>query len=382
MFDWSDLKYFLAVAREGSSLAAARALRVNQSTVHRRLLELEKRLGCPLVERRPSGHRLTEYGKELQPYAECVEQAANALRRHAETFDKDMRGTVRLTCATTIAHRLMRSELLDKFQKRYPGIKIELLMIDRVLDLSIVGICWVSAWLITSPNGHVLIDTLYGPFTGQMLGNIRATGFDPKDIKLVVVTHGHFDHAGGIGQLKSELAPGTRFAMTQEGWREGAEDSVSHPRFPWKMIEPDIVLTDGQTIAVGDVAIQAFETPGHSMGTASFAFDARDGARTYRAFTVGGLGLNRIRGPEQVEAFIASLKRIRTLTQDGARPVELHLTTHGFATGLNEAKDRLKTRKAGDPHPLVDLPGFRRQLDDFQAGAEKRLVVERQKKAK
>ena len=244
-----------------------------------------------------------------------------------------------------------------------------------------VGICWVSAWLITSPNGHVLIDTLYGPYTGQMLGNIRAVGFDPKDIKLVVVTHGHFDHAGGIGQLKSELAPGTRFAMTKEGWREGAEDSVSHPRFPWKMIEPDIVLTDGQTVTGGDVAIQAFETPGHTMGTASFAFDARDGARTYRAFTVGGLGLNRIRGPEQVEAFIASLERIRALTQDGARPVELHLTTHGFSTGLTEAKDLLRTRKPADPHPLVDLPGFRKQLDELQAGAEKRLVVERQKKA-
>ena len=80
-----------------------------------------------------------------------------------------------------------------------------------------VGICWVSAWLITSLNGHVLIDTLYGPYTSQMLSNIRALGFDPKDIKLVVVTHGHFDHAGGIGQLKSELAPGTRFAMTNEG---------------------------------------------------------------------------------------------------------------------------------------------------------------------
>jgi metallo-beta-lactamase class B len=213
-----------------------------------------------------------------------------------------------------------------------------------------------------------------------MLGNIRALGFDPKDIKLVVVTHGHFDHAGGIGQLKSELASGTRFAMTREGWREGAEES-SHPRWPWAMIEPDIVLTDGQTVTGGDIAIQAFETPGHTMGTASFAFDARDDGRTYRAFTVGGLGLNRIRGPEQVEAFIASLRRIRTLTQDGARPVELHLTTHGFLTGLNEAKDLLKTRKATDPHPLVDLPGFRKQLDEVQAGAEKRLVVERQKKA-
>jgi metallo-beta-lactamase class B len=244
-----------------------------------------------------------------------------------------------------------------------------------------VGICWVSAWLITSPKGHVLIDTLYGPYTSQLLENIRTLGFDPKEIKLVVVTHGHVDHAGGIGQLKSELAPGTRFAMTKEGWREGAEES-SHPRWPWLMIEPDIVLTDGQSVTGGDVAIQAFETPGHSMGTASFAFDARDGARTYRAFTVGGLGLNRIRGPEQVEAFIDSVKRIRTLTQDGTRPVELHLTTHGFSTGLNEAKELLRTRKPTDPHPLVDLLGFRKQLDELQAGAEKRLVVERQKQAK
>ena len=244
-----------------------------------------------------------------------------------------------------------------------------------------VGICWVSAWLITSPKGHVLIDTLYGPYTSQLLENIRTLGFDPKDIKLVVVTHGHVDHAGGIGQLKSELALGTRFAMTKEGWREGAEES-SHPRWPWVMIEPDIVLTDGQSVTGGDVVIQAFETPGHSMGTASFAFDARDGARAYRAFTVGGLGLNRIRGPEQVEAFIDSVKRIRTLTQDGTRPVELHLTTHGFSTGLNEAKDLLRTRKPTDPHPLVDVAAFRKQLDDLQAGAEKRLAVERQKQAK
>lgn len=208
----------------------------------------------------------------------------------------------------------------------------------------------------------MLIDTLYGPYTSQLLENIRTLGFEPKDIKLVVVTHGHVDHAGGIGQLKSELAPEARFAMTKEGWREGAEES-SHPRWPWVMIEPDIVLTDGQTVTGGNIAIQAFETPGHTMGTASFAFDAHDGVRTYRAFTVGGLGLNRIRGPEQVEAFIASVtsvKRIRTLTQDGTRPVELHLTTHGFSTGLTEARELLKTRKPADPHPLVDLPGFRK----------------------
>jgi metallo-beta-lactamase class B len=251
-----------------------------------------------------------------------------------------------------------------------------------------VGICWVSAWLLSSSQGHVLIDTLYEEYTEQLLANIRALGLDPKDIKLVVITHGHLDHVGGAARLKSVLETGTRFAMTKEGWREAAEAaalSAARPK-PWTMIEPDIVLSDGQTVTGGGVAIQAFETPGHTMGTASFAFDARDGGRVYRAFTVGGLGLNAIRGPDQVEAFIASVKRIRTLTHEGARPVELHLTTHGFSTygfsmGLAEAKDRLKTRKSADPHPLVDLSGFRGQLDDLQAKAEKRLVVERQKKA-
>jgi metallo-beta-lactamase class B len=245
-----------------------------------------------------------------------------------------------------------------------------------------VGICWVSAWLITSPRGHVLIDTLYGPYTEVLLDNIRRLGHDPKDIKLVVMTHGHFDHAGGAARLKAVLDPQTRFAMTLEGWREALESAAQSTGRPnaWTMIERDIVLQDGQTLTGGDIGVQAYETPGHTMGTASFAFDARDGARSWRAFTVGGLGLNAIRGPEQAEAFIASLKRIRALTEDKLRPVELHLTTHPFATRLTESKELLKTRKPAEPHPLVDLPGFRQQLDALQKGAEERLVIERQKK--
>ena len=246
-----------------------------------------------------------------------------------------------------------------------------------------VGVCWVSAWLITSPRGHVLIDTLYGGYTDTLIENIRALGFDPKDIKLVAITHGHRDHAGGAAKLKQALQPGTRFAMSSEGWREAADTAAKSAGTPgaWTMIERDVVLADGETVSGGDIALQSFDTPGHTMGTVSFAFDARDGARTWRAFAIGGLGLNAVKGPEQVEAYISSLKRVRALIEDKARPIEFHLPTHPFITGLTEAKDLLASRKPGDPHPLVDLPGFRQQVDYLQEQAERRLVVEREKKS-
>lgn len=244
-----------------------------------------------------------------------------------------------------------------------------------------VGICWVSAWLVTSPQGHILIDTLYGRFTEQLLQNVRTAGFDPKDIKLVLITHGHFDHAGGAVRLKQEL-PSARFAMTEEGWREAAQSAAQSAGRPdaWTMIAPEAVLADGQTLKVGDMAIQAFATPGHTMGTASFAFDVQDAGKTYRAFTVGGLGLNAIRGPEQVEAFIASLQRIRGMVDDPRQPITVHLTTHPFSNGLTESKNLLRARKPGDAHPLVDPAGFRQQLVELQAGAEKRLAEEKAKK--
>ncbi len=77
-FDWDDLKHLLAVARHGSTLAAGRALGLDQSTVQRRLTELERRFGQPLVQRQPSGYRLTEFGLTLLPHAEQVEQAIAA----------------------------------------------------------------------------------------------------------------------------------------------------------------------------------------------------------------------------------------------------------------------------------------------------------------
>ena len=136
MLDWNDLRHFLAVARHGSTIAAAKVLVVNQSTVHRRLGELERQLGRRLVERHPSGYRLTAVGEELRPLAERIETAVQDLERRAASSDADLVGTVRVTCPETVGYRLMKTPLLDAFRVRYPGLRIELIMVDGVLDLA------------------------------------------------------------------------------------------------------------------------------------------------------------------------------------------------------------------------------------------------------
>jgi DNA-binding transcriptional LysR family regulator len=136
MFDWNDLRHFLAVARHGSTLRAAKALGLNQSTVQRRVAELERRLGRPLFERRPDGYRLTTLGEELRPIAERVESDVTDLERHVASSGTELKGTIRVTCPETAGYRMMKSPLLDSFHARYPGLRVEIVMVDRVLDLA------------------------------------------------------------------------------------------------------------------------------------------------------------------------------------------------------------------------------------------------------
>jgi DNA-binding transcriptional LysR family regulator len=135
MFDWNDLRYLLAVARHGSTIAAANALRVNQSTVQRRLAALEEAIGSKLVERTPTGYRLTETGLALRPHAEAVEAAVEAFRRQIASADTELIGTIRVTCAEGIAY-LVLTPLLEKFHARHPGLMVDVILTDRILDLA------------------------------------------------------------------------------------------------------------------------------------------------------------------------------------------------------------------------------------------------------
>lgn len=135
MFDWNDTKAFLAVARGGSTLAAAKALGVNQTTAARRIEALEAALGLKLFERGQTGSRLTEAGQDLLLEAEKVERAARGLASRAEAYQRGLTGVIKLTATEVVANTSV-TPAIGAFRPLYPDLQINLLITDQMLDIA------------------------------------------------------------------------------------------------------------------------------------------------------------------------------------------------------------------------------------------------------
>jgi DNA-binding transcriptional LysR family regulator len=135
MYDWGDLRFFLAVARAGSTLAAARELGVNQTTVARRIAALEESLGLRLFDRNQDGYCVSEAGAEFVPYAERVAGEAVTFSRLVEQRKRNFSGVVRLTTPDALANLLVTPALAE-FIELYPDIGVEVIGTDARLDLS------------------------------------------------------------------------------------------------------------------------------------------------------------------------------------------------------------------------------------------------------
>lgn len=135
MFDWDDLRFFLEIARTGSLSGAARELGVTHSTVFRRLNALEEKLKVRLFERLQSGYKLTNLGEEMLESALQVEDEINSMQLSLSGRDLKLSGTVHITAAQALGRNFLHP-YLKKFYQRYPDIRIDLMMTDKVMDLS------------------------------------------------------------------------------------------------------------------------------------------------------------------------------------------------------------------------------------------------------
>lgn len=135
MFNWNDLRFFLAVARSGSTLAASRRMKVSQATVSRRLTEFEEALGIQLFVRSASGYALAPRGEALLPLAEAVELAVERFGHALDAETRRLSGQVRLTTVESAANSWVIPALAE-LRECYPDISVEVITTEANLDLA------------------------------------------------------------------------------------------------------------------------------------------------------------------------------------------------------------------------------------------------------
>lgn len=236
-----------------------------------------------------------------------------------------------------------------------------------------VGTCGITALLIATPSGHVLIDGATPEAAPAILANIRKLGFKPGDVKLILSTHEHIDHVGGLAALKAAtgaqvLARAPARAVLQSGKADADDPQVGVlPKFPGVVV--DRIVTDGEVVRVGKHSFTAIATPGHTAGGTSWRWRSCAGGTCLSVVFADSLGASsdeRYRftdHPERVAMFRASAARLAE-TDCG-----LLITGHPSASNLFD-------RFAGKS-PLVDPTACRTYAAGAMARLDARLAKER-----
>ncbi len=241
----------------------------------------------------------------------------------------------------------------------------------KVFDnLYYVGPGFVSVWLVPTSDGLILIDSAQEPYVDHVIDNIRKAGFDPRNIKFNLITHGHLDHFGGAAKIQALSS--ARVAMLEEDWQlveksRGVNASLTAPA-----PKRDMVIKEGDTITSGSTSLKVYKLPGHTPGSASFELTVHDGTRSHKAFVFGGPGQRN--GVEGGTQFLASIERLQREFADVEVAVHVHswLATYPYPGGaVFERARALAGRKAGAPHPFVDNTTWRQWLATAHAGTIK-----------
>lgn len=243
-----------------------------------------------------------------------------------------------------------------------------------------VGTCGISALLITGDNGHVLIDGATPEAGPMIVESVRTLGFDPKDVRVLLNTHEHIDHAGGLAAIQQ--ATGAPLRARRPGLialRKGDMD-VRDPQVAFRMHAfPPVpiieTLADNAEVRVGELIIQTHATPGHSLGGTSFTWTScEDGTCQAMAFADSLSAVApesyRFSDPMNSPAFVPLLRQ--TFDSVAALPCDILITPHPVASRL--------WYRLGDAatEPLVDATACRRYAEAGARRLDARLATERQ----
>jgi metallo-beta-lactamase class B len=224
-----------------------------------------------------------------------------------------------------------------------------------------VGSQDLASYLITTPQGHILINSNLTGSVPQIRKNVEALGFHFKDVKILLISHAHWDHAAGSAEIKrltgaKYMVMDADVPVVESGgkadFRYGAE-AGSH--FPTTKV--DRVLHDGDEVKLGGVVLVAHKTPGHTKGCTTWTMKVREDNKSYNVVIVGSPNVNpgyKLVGNTAYPSIAQDYElTFRTLN---ALPCDVFLGAHGSYFGMEAKFARMK---AGGPNPFVDPAGYK-----------------------
>jgi metallo-beta-lactamase class B len=249
----------------------------------------------------------------------------------------------------------------------------------RILgNLHYVGASDVTSFVLATNRGLILIDGGFVETAPQIRDNLARLGFKLRDVKILLNSHAHFDHAGGLAQLKAwtgaRLFASAGDAPLLEAGGRGDPFFGDKLRFP--PVKVDHLLRDGEAVTLGDTTLIAHLTPGHTRGCTTWTTRVAEGGRRYDVVFVcstsvlpGYRLVDRPTYPGIADDFA------RTFATLAALPCDVFLASHASFYGGSEKARRL--REGAQPNPFVDPRGYRAFVARAEAAYRERLDGER-----
>ncbi len=247
-------------------------------------------------------------------------------------------------------------------------------------NLYYVGASGISSFLITTPQGHILIDTGFEMTVSRITNSLAQLGFRLQDIKILLSSHAHLDHTGGHALMKS--LTGAKIIISEaDGALLASGGTTDFTPYSTNMVGyrpavADQTVRDGETVKLGGMTLTCHLTPGHTKGCTTWTTEVEEGGRKYHVLFFGSTtvleGVRLVKNPKYpgiAEDYTATFKKLKSL------PCDIFLAPHAGFFNLDEKSSRLA--RGEKPNPFIDPAGYQKCIADSERAFRRRLEEEK-----
>lgn len=244
-------------------------------------------------------------------------------------------------------------------------------------NIHYVGTNDLACYLITTPAGHILLDTGLEESPAIVRANIATLGFKLQDIKIILSGHAHYDHVGGHAEMKEATGAQVYASAGDAAILESGGTKTFHPLKPFKPVKVDHVIKDGGTVRLGGVTLTAHLTPGHTEGNTTWTTVAEEKGKKYDVVFVGSMSINPgvhminyPAWPKLADVYARSFEILKGLHCD------VFLGPHASFFDMESKSKRINS--GPNSNPFIDPAGYQNYIARFEKLYNEQLQRERQ----